>query len=29
MTPDFDLNALYLALDEQRRARQLTWAAVT
>ena len=29
MTPDFDLNALYLALDEQRRARQLTWAAAT
>lgn len=26
---DFDLRALYDALDEQRRSRQLTWAAVT
>lgn len=25
---DFDLNALYHALDEQRSSRQLTWAAV-
>jgi hypothetical protein len=31
MTPrprDFDLQALYAALDEQRHARQMTWAAV-
>lgn len=27
--PEFDLNALYLALEEQRVARDLTWAAVT
>jgi len=26
---DFDLRALYDALDEQRRARQMSWAAVT
>ena len=25
---DFDLKALYAALDEQRRVRQLSWAAV-
>lgn len=25
---DFDLRALYDALDEQRRARQMSWAAV-
>jgi hypothetical protein len=27
--PDFDLRALYEALDEQRRLRGLTWAAAT
>ena len=27
--PDVDLRALYEALDEQRRARDLTWAGVT
>ena len=27
--PDFDLQALYAALDEQRCARALSWAAVT
>ncbi len=27
--PDFDLHALYRALDEQRLARGLSWAAVT
>jgi len=26
---DFDCRALYAALDEQRRARELTWTAVT
>jgi len=26
---DFDLRALYEALDEQRRSRQLTWKALT
>jgi hypothetical protein len=26
---DFDFRALYAALDEQRRARQLTWTALT
>ena len=26
---DFDLGGLYAALDEQRRARRLSWAAVT
>ena len=26
---DFDLNALYHAIDEQRRTRGLTWAAAT
>ena len=26
---DFDLRALYEALDEQRRARQLSWSALT
>ena len=25
--PDFDLKALYNAMDEQRRARELSWAA--
>jgi hypothetical protein len=27
--PDFDLRALYDALDEERRARGMSWAAVT
>jgi len=27
--PDFDVDALYAALDEQRRSRGLTWAEVT
>ena len=27
--PDFDLQALYAALDEQRRSRELSWAAAT
>jgi hypothetical protein len=27
--PDFDVRALYDALDERRRAHNLTWAAVT
>lgn len=26
--PDFDLRALYAALDEQRRSRDLSWASV-
>jgi hypothetical protein len=26
---DFDLQAVYAALDEQRRARAMTWADVT
>src|SRR5262245_30481166 len=29
LASDFDLHALYEALDEQRRARQLTWAELT
>jgi hypothetical protein len=28
-TGDFDLKALYVALDEQRQARGLTWAQAT
>jgi hypothetical protein len=27
--PDFDVDALYAALDEQRRSRGLTWAQLT
>jgi outer membrane protease len=27
--PDFDLGALYEAIDEQRRSRKLSWAAAT
>lgn len=27
--PDFDIDALYAALEEQRRSRDMTWAAVT
>jgi hypothetical protein len=29
MNADFDLKALYEALDEQRRSRNMTWTAVT
>jgi len=29
LQPDFDLQALYDALDAERRARDLTWAALT